>query len=97
MGSVDWIATLPAMELLLPGVDRAPQPAGVLLVCAVLRRQPAEAQQRQQLPRPRMHLSVVVYCRQTGELHACRKQVKQDERGLYRHPRCSGKWTWDSR
>ena len=80
------VAMLPALELLQPGTDRTPQPAGALLVSV-------QVQPRSTLPRS---LRLVVYCPHTGKLLKCREGLRQEERCLYLHPR-HPKMAWDSR
>lgn len=82
------VALLPALQLLLPGVGRTPQPAGLLLISETASQEPCSA-----LPRD---LHAIVYCPITGQLLACRERLQADECCLYRHPRYD-KWTWDNR
>lgn len=77
---------MPALELLLPGTGRAPQPAGALLVSVG-----AQPYDEAQLP-----LRLVVYCPSTGQLLKCREDLRQEERTLYRHARHET-MAWDSR
>ena len=84
---------LPAMQLLMPGAGRAPQPAGVMLFCV---RAPPRPPQVPASAWPRQMLRLVVYCPHTGQLVTGRDRLTAGERGLYRHPR-HDKWTWDSR
>lgn len=97
-GNADQLATLPLLELVLPGLGRPLQPVGLLLIC-VKSGQRADASTP---PPPRStqscsrSLCVAVYCPHTGQVLLRREQVTVDEARLYRHPR-HRKWAWDSR
>jgi hypothetical protein len=90
---VDRLATLPALELLLPGVGNVPRLAGVLLISEAAQLAPAAAVPPFSLLPRQLH--VVVYCSLTGQLLVCRERVQEGDGCLYRHPRFD-KWTWDN-